>query len=639
MHTSKFIQRLISYVVASAILVAAWGVERAQAITKGEIVTLTKLGINKAEIIKAIKKDRTIFKLPVLEILKLKKSGVHQDVIKFMLETPQKFGKKKDGTATTDTATTDTTETREMTAEEKAAEDERLQREAQRLAEEAQRAQDAQRRAYAQGVLRQGKELAESGAFEASIQSFQKFLSQGGFAPGSEEYIIARYGVANALVRAGLHQSAAEILMEVLLTSLQRKMADPSYGAPFFQSAFNDLRKLRQLVGFSAPEIGQLAQFDVSKYSQTFRDSFHYVLGEFFFESGSFDEGNRYFERLSDKSPDYAKTLYLKGVLEIDNQLYASAARSMQSAIIFAEKNGTDEALIELGYLALARIAYTNHDYYAAVFYYRKIDIDSVRAPIAFYESSWSYFLNGDSVRALGMFHALHSPALNHFFYPELWILEATIYLNTCHYKESRSALNMFNREVAVLATPLKLFVKKNRNPVKTYDGIIKTISGDKSYDLPSVLTRPLLADVDFHNLYRGIRQIEKEEKIIRGSKLGSLGKTLLSKLSMARQNTVVRAGIRAQVLLNQLVGQIDKFSINVTEMEIDLSNIEIEAIDEETRRLMDAKAEEAKAQEAAARGALAIVGADSMAWPFEGEYWVDEIPYYRALLQDRCVK
>jgi len=242
-------------------------------------------------------------------------------------------------------------------------------------------------------------------------------------------------------------------------------------------------------------------------------------------------------------------------------------------------------------------------------------------------------------VRALGMFHALHSPALNHYFYPELWILEATIYLNTCHYKESRNALNMFNQEVAVLATPLKAFVKKNRNPMKTYDGVIKTISGDQTYDLPPVLTRPLLADVDFHNLYRAIRQIEKEEKILQKSNLGSLGKTLLSKLSMARQNTVVRAGIRAQVLLNQLVGQIDKFSINVTEMEIDLSNIEIDAIDEETRRLMDAKAEEAKAQEAAARGALAIVGADSMAWPFEGEYWVDEIPYYRAMLQDRCVK
>ena len=141
MHTSKLIQRVTSYALASAILFAGWGVQSAEAITKEEIVTLTKLGINKNEIIKAIEKDRTIFNLPVLEILKLKKAGVDQAVIKYMLETPQKFGKKKgtDKKAATTTPTTAPAE-REMTAEEKAAEEERLQREAQRLAEEAKKA-------------------------------------------------------------------------------------------------------------------------------------------------------------------------------------------------------------------------------------------------------------------------------------------------------------------------------------------------------------------------------------------------------------------------------------------------------------------------------------------------------------------
>ena len=76
-----------------------------------------------------------------------------------------------------------------------------------------------------------------------------------------------------------------------------------------------------------------------------------------------------------------------------------------------------------------------------------------------------------------------------------------------------------------------------------------------------------------------------------------------------------------------------------MTEIEIDLSDIEILAIDEETRRLSDEAAAEAAATQEAARGAVAIVGSDSMAFPFEGEYWVDEIPYYRSMIKDRCVR
>ena len=235
----------------------------ARAVTVEDVLTLTRLNIDKTEIIKAIEKDRTVFNLGVQDILRLRKEGVDSEVIKFMLQTPQKYGGKGGAATTAPSATAAPAAARQQTPEERAAEEARLRREAQRLKEEQMKAQEAQRRAYAQGILKRGKDQADGGEFVAAIQTFQRFLQEGRYAPGSEEYVIARYGVANALVQAGLYQAASETLVEVLLAGPQTQ---------FFQPAFSDFRTLRKKVGYSPPELERLAAFDVSAFSQGFQD-------------------------------------------------------------------------------------------------------------------------------------------------------------------------------------------------------------------------------------------------------------------------------------------------------------------------------------------------------------------------------
>ena len=67
-----------------------WSVT-AHAITAQEIITLAQLGFSDQEIIKAIEKDRTVFRLEVNDIQELKNAGVPEEVIKFMTQTPDLF--------------------------------------------------------------------------------------------------------------------------------------------------------------------------------------------------------------------------------------------------------------------------------------------------------------------------------------------------------------------------------------------------------------------------------------------------------------------------------------------------------------------------------------------------------------------
>ena len=172
-----------SFVVLFLLMVSS----SALAITKEEIITLAQLGISADEIIKAIEKDKTIFKLEINDILELKNAGVPEAVIRFMLATPQRFGEVKAPEETTpkpeEGKPAEQPKVEEKTPEEIKAEAERARLEALRLKEEQEKAAEAQKRIYAQGQLKGGMELAAAGKYVAAIQHFRKFIADGNYPP------------------------------------------------------------------------------------------------------------------------------------------------------------------------------------------------------------------------------------------------------------------------------------------------------------------------------------------------------------------------------------------------------------------------------------------------------------------------
>lgn len=614
-------------VACAALLVALSAAPRASAITQDEIITLSKLGIAPDEIVKTIEKDRTVFNLTVADILALKKANVDEKVLKFMLGTPKRFAAEAKAA---DEPAAPEPEVKEETPEERATREERLRQEALRMLEEKQRQEEAQRRAYAEGVLARGRALADDGKFVESIQAFHKFMEQGGFPPDSSEAYLARFGIANALVKAGLYQAAAKELVEVLLAGPDR---------PFFQAAFNQLRELRRKVNYSPPDLEELTKFFVGKFSTTFQDEYNYVLGEFYYDYNNWSQALKYLEQVSPDAPDYAKAQYLKGLIEVRNQLFKSAVGSFQNAIVATEENDSEPALRDLGYLALARIAYQNNNPDAAIYYYRKIPKGSIKSAQAFYESGWVYFVKGDSSRALGTFHTLHSPFFRHQFTPELWILEGTVYMNLCRYDDAEEALAQFQKHISPIAVPLKEFLLKTVRPEDYYKALVETVAGKRLYALPKAVIPAVLGDVEFYNLYRTIKQIKREMDEIAGTAtaLGPFGQDLQSKLQALHSDRVREIGIKIQRVLKEVETTLADYELKVKEIEVDLQDEQLAAEERKLRALEGDEVE--KRIKRAEKGGVAIVGSDQWRWPYEGEYWRDEIGTYRAFVPDQCAR
>ena len=609
----------------------------ARAITKEEVMTLAKLGIPEPEIIKALEKDQTVFDLKIQDILELKKAGVPDGVIKFMLTTKERFGKaaQPGGAAPAPAVVKPAEPPREKTPEEIRAEEQRQAEEARRLAEEQKKAEEARRKAYARGVMRRGLSLAEEGNWVAAVETFQRFVEEGKYGPGTEEFYNSKYGQAKAMATAGLYQSAAKLLVEVLLEGPDR---------PFFKEAFQELRRLRKEIIYNPPDLEQLTKFSLAGFSQSFQDEFNYVMGEFFYDYGNYQRALKHFEAVSDDAPDKAKALYLQGLVQVRYKMFKSAVESIQAAIEAADRNkGTDPGVRDLAHMALARIAYEAQNYDAAIFYYRKVPRDSVRAPVVFYEMAWTYLMKGDYSRALGAFHALHSPYFQRTFYPELWILEARVFADLCRYEQAKKALERFDREVGVFMDPLKRFINTQKAPEDFYVNFVESMNAPRQTQamLPRELAYPILFNVEFYNVYRTIRQIEKETAEIQKNqgRLGPFAAEMLVKLAVLRKDRVFECGVKIQQILKELDAAMGDAQVRETEIEVDINAAAIEKMTEETRRLVGEAGEEEGGQPKVRGGSQAIIGGDTEVWPFQGEYWGDEIPYYRSMLTSQCLE
>jgi hypothetical protein len=252
------------------------------------------------------------------------------------------------------------------------------------------------------------------------------------------------------------------------------------------------------------------------------------------------------------------------------------------------------------------------------------------------------YFLKGDFSRALGTFHTLDSPYFQHYFYPEVWILEATAYLNLCHFDRTALALQRFEQEILPLITPLESFISNTQRPEDFFTALLATINGKQAaqYKLPKELVPNILANVEFYNLYRTIKQIEKEEKRIdkEGGALGTYAAELRDNLAKLRRDRVREIGLTIRLILGDSLQELQKFRTKYTELGVDMEDIKIDEADRRQRSIEGGEESDDK-KEAESGGSGAIVGSDTWRWEFENEFWSDEIGAYRSMIKDACVR
>jgi hypothetical protein len=121
---------------------------------------------------------------------------------------------------------------------------------------------------------------------------------------------------------------------------------------------------------------------------------------------------------------------------------------------------------------------------------------------------------------------------------------------------------------------------------------------------------------------------------------MGEFGADLAKKLDDLHTDRIREIGIKIQRILKETESTLGEYELKLKEIEVDLQD---EKLKEEERKLICLDDPEAcnvaKVVKGTAGGQSAIVGSDQWEWPFEGEYWLDEIGFHRAFVTDQCVR
>ncbi len=337
--------------------------------------------------------------------------------------------------------------------------------------------------------------------------------------------------------------------------------------------------------------------------------SINYLVGRRAYRQGRFDQAKQFLLEVTSQSAHFDDAQFLLALTLADPRTTSddgddervkliSAIEILQT--LFARYDGVEfqkrrRALIAL---TLGRLYFGLGNSRSALTWYDKVPNESRHVRQALFERAYAHFQNDDWEAALGSLQALQAPQVWAGFHPEGWILAATIYTMACLYNEAIATIDLFERR----------FKASEKIPAAQ-------LAGDRIEKLAKLIAR-------------------MDSELARLKQFGE-GDAATAALALSEGLTAQREEI-ATTLQTVTRRQMADATANLASFRDQSDRIRFEI----------SKAEKQHAESGFDRSA-ALLGqslkrpqnfdAKTASWPFEGEFWRDELGWYRYALKHGC--
>jgi tetratricopeptide (TPR) repeat protein len=446
----------------------------------------------------------------------------------------------------------------------------------------------------------------------------------------------AEWGLAQSLQKLGFYYSASKYYSLIVRRG-------PTKRNVFFRKALEELGRINSTISLGQSHIVQLfkTKIDPSYVPQPAQGFYFYYLGIEAFNRRKFEVAEGYFRRVPSSSPYFMKAQFHQGVVANLSGSHSKAVSYFERVRAGAPKNEAGDWLREQATLNIARVNYETKRYRQAIQSYGQIPRESKDNWLeALFEASWAFFMMQKHNNTLGTIHTIHSPFFENRFFPESYILQAITFLRLCRYKQVKTSLARFKGKYRDVFSELNKMLDKYQGDNK---GFFKLIYDYKSGSLNdyksswSILDSLSRTDV-YKEAGNTIRFSDNELALLSrySGRWGSSG--LQDELSGFLRNKKTAAVKDAGKRL------FDKGSGYYAYLK-ELSDQTIGINTEMVLGRVDALRE--KLQVGTADKKVNFIGGlqelnisqDLEYWPFEGEYWEDELGNYLYNLESLCGK
>ncbi|MFH1132815.1 MAG: hypothetical protein V1754_15890 [Pseudomonadota bacterium] len=362
-----------------------------------------------------------------------------------------------------------------------------------------------------------------------------------------------------------------------------------------------------------------------------------YLLGRYHYTEGNFKEAISLFTEVPPSSPFFARAKFMEGITYVRTYQAKPAAAAFKALLrtaIDAPATHEIKRFEELAKISLARVFYSVNQFDLSIKYYDQIEPETYNWLESLFEASWAHFRANHYGKALGNIHTLNAPYFNDRFFPESHILKAVVYWKHCLWGRSEEAIREFTAKYPPLLKAIKEIVKTHKDPTEFYSYTVK-IRNKKTRLSEEVgrLVRSVLADRTLRKTFEYVEELERELKQVKGAdpawKATAIAGVVLQDLMLQKSLAERDAGDLAQRRIRRLFKE-------VTELHKQALKAEYEIISGQKNEL-EATVRKELVLPADVRPPDIQPDDEHLLWPFDGEYWRDELGYYRYKIVSRC--
>ncbi len=398
--------------------------------------------------------------------------------------------------------------------------------------------------------------------------------------------------------------------------------------------------------------VDQLEQFNTAESADLYNHLI-YLMGRHKYNQGEFDEAISLFQRVDRQSDYYVYARFFEGIAHVRTR-HAQPAITAFRAIVEAIDQGVSgiedtQRMRDLAWLSLARVYYTASNRTDAETGERQVDGRLLGNAVeawnrigtgseywldALFEESWAFFLADEYSRAMGNIHTLYSPYFDDAYYPEALVLKAVIFFSACQVENAEAMITQFHERYDPVQTELQSALEQFQDNQQFFEFLQRVRAGEANLSprirgiVASALSdRTLLRNLEY------VRLLEAEEARLNQSpdefKNSSLGSRILQDIFVAKSFAVDQTGDLARGRYNRLIEELSELMNQVDTVELEIATY--------TRGQLSQEMQEQQAAIQRSGGLNVEVDEEHQVWPFDGEYWRDELGFYRQQVTSQC--
>lgn len=329
------------------------------------------------------------------------------------------------------------------------------------------------------------------------------------------------------------------------------------------------------------------------------------------------------------KSPTYVDSEALRGVVLSQQGRYNDALAPLLTAQALGQKAEKGERFDNVTTLNVARSYFGAGNYQRAVEYYAKVERTSDFWPDAWFEKAWSHFRAQDMNGALSALMVHESPFFTEIYWPEADLLRAYSYFLMCKFKDASAEIDTFDARYQPLYDELSATLSGYDEMAGWNDGV--ALTKDESTKLPAGVIRQFRNDERFLGAIAATDKADEELKRLKNVSANLFASRAIKDLELRKRTIKKQEGAR---VVAKATGARDE----VKDM---LSNLKITKLDMmqyETAQLERA-AQTGQLEQGDRIGQLRKLRQKpgTQMWPWQGEYWADEVGYYNVVSRPDC--